>query len=76
MVTFEGRSVIESFVQEQADHPMARKTIGSRTVYRCHNDFGEIGGAEAMKKIYPTITDFGLAQYGDRPGPFIHSIQP
>ncbi|KAI5459396.1 putative serine/threonine-protein kinase [Mariannaea sp. PMI_226] len=76
MVTFEDQSVIEEFVQGQMQHPMARKTIGDRTVYRCRNNFGDIDGKEALKNIYPKITDFGLAQRGDKPGPHIHPIQP
>ncbi|KAG8413793.1 hypothetical protein J3458_012286 [Metarhizium acridum] len=76
MVTFEDQSVIEEFVQGQIQHPMARKTIGNRTVYRCHNDFGDIDSKERLKNMYPKITDFGLAQRGDTPGPHIHPIQP
>ncbi|EFY84567.1 serine/threonine-protein kinase, putative [Metarhizium acridum CQMa 102] len=76
MVTFEDQSVIEEFVQGQIQHPMARKTIGNRTVYRCHNNFGDIDGKERLKNMYPKITDFGLAQRGDTPGPHIHPIQP
>jgi hypothetical protein len=26
--------------------------------------------------MYPKITDFGLAQRGDHPGPLVHPIQP
>jgi hypothetical protein len=76
MVTFEGQSTIEAFVQGQAMHPMARKRVGNQTVYRCHNDFGHINGNDALKKMYPKITDFGLAQRGDQPGPLVHPIQP
>ena len=76
MVTFEDQSVIERFVQGQIQHPMARKTIGDRTIYRCHNNFGEIDGKEALKNMCPKIIDFGLAQRGDTPGPHIHPIQP
>ncbi|KAK0110001.1 hypothetical protein ONS95_002664 [Cadophora gregata] len=61
LVTFEDQSTIEAFVQGQAMHPMARKRIGNQTVYRCHNDFGHINGDDALKKMYPKITDFGLA---------------
>ncbi|KPM35413.1 hypothetical protein AK830_g11163 [Neonectria ditissima] len=76
MVTFEAPAVIEEFVQGQTRRPMARKTVGGRTVYRCHNNFGDIDGKEALKNMYPKITDFGLAQRGDTPGPHIHPIQP
>ncbi|KAF2970548.1 hypothetical protein GQX73_g3030 [Xylaria multiplex] len=76
MVTFEDPSVIEAFVQGQLKHPMARKRVGTRTVYRCHNDFGGLHNAEALGKMYPKITDLGLAQRGDGPGPLLHPIQP
>ncbi|KID93606.1 Protein kinase-like domain protein, partial [Metarhizium majus ARSEF 297] len=76
MVTFEDQSVIEEFVQGQIHNPMARKTIGNRTVYRCHSNFGDIDGKEGLKNMYPKITDFGLAQRMDDPGPHIHPIQP
>ncbi|KAF5011334.1 hypothetical protein FDECE_2552 [Fusarium decemcellulare] len=77
MVTFEDESVIEDFVQGQAAHPMARKIVGERTVYRCHNNFGALkGGINAIRNMCPKITDFGLAQRGDQAGPLIHPIQP
>ncbi|KAF4465040.1 kinase-like domain [Fusarium albosuccineum] len=76
MVTFEDQSVIDEFIQGQKQHPMARKQIDGRTIYRCHNNFGDIDGKEALKNIYPKITDFGLAQRVDKPGPHIHPIQP
>ncbi|KAI0809835.1 kinase domain-containing protein [Xylaria sp. FL0064] len=55
---------------------MARKRVGTRTVYRCHNDFGHIQGDNGLVKMYPKITDLGLAQRGDGPGPLLHPIQP
>ena len=76
LVTLEDPSVIEEFVQRQIQHPMGRKNVGDRIVYKCHNDFGNIDGMEVIKKMYPKITDFGLAQRGDTPGPRIHPIQP
>ncbi|KAI1279402.1 putative serine/threonine-protein kinase [Xylaria sp. FL0933] len=76
MVTFEDPSVIETFVQGQLNHPMARKRAGTRTVYRCHNDFGDIHGEKGLGKMYPKITDLGLAQRGDRSAPLLHPIQP
>ncbi|KAL1866970.1 hypothetical protein VTK73DRAFT_4439 [Phialemonium thermophilum] len=76
MVTFEDESVIEAFVRDQAANPMARKVAGERIVYRCHNDFGHINGKKALGNIFPKITDFGLAQRGDGPGPLLYPIQP
>lgn len=76
LVTFEDQSTIEAFVQGHVMNPMARKHVGDRTMYRCHNDFGRIDGDDALKKMYPKITDFGLAQRGDHPGPLVHPIQP
>lgn len=76
LLTLEHQSIIEAFVEGQAIHPMARKRVDNRTVYRCHNDFGRINGDDALKKMYPKITDFGLAQRGDQPGPFLYPIQP
>ncbi|KAK3065179.1 hypothetical protein LTS18_007065 [Coniosporium uncinatum] len=76
LVVFEDQSVIESFVQGQVENPMARKLIDGRAVYLCHNDFGDFAGKPALKKMFPKITDFGLAERGDQPGPRIHPIQP
>lgn len=76
MVTFEDQCVIDEFVQGQMRYPMARKQVGDCTVYRCHNNFGDIDGNEALKNMFPKITDFGLAQRVDTPGPHIHPIQP
>ncbi len=55
---------------------MARKFVDGRAVYLCHNDFGDFDGKPALKKMFPKITDFGLAERGDQPGPRIHPIQP
>ncbi|PNY23331.1 Protein kinase-like domain protein, partial [Tolypocladium capitatum] len=74
MVTFEDQSTIRTFVQAQATHPMARKHVGHRTVYRCHNDFGPV--THGLGNMIPQITDFGLAQRGDKAEPLIHPIQP
>jgi len=76
LVVFENQSVIDSFVQGQVDNPMTRKLIDGRAVYLCHNDFGDFDGKPALKKMFPKITDFGLAERGDQPGPRIHPIQP
>jgi serine/threonine protein kinase len=76
LVTFEDQSVIESFVQGQIDNPMPRKLIDGRAVYLCHNDFGDFDGKPALRKMSPKITDFGLAERGDQPGPRINPIQP
>jgi serine/threonine-protein kinase SRPK3 len=51
---------------------MPRKTVDGRTVYLCHNDFGP----PSLQGMYPRITDFGLAQRGDQPGPLVFPIQP
>ncbi|TQN65561.1 Serine/threonine-protein kinase SRPK, partial [Colletotrichum shisoi] len=74
MVTFEDPSTIDAFFREQAAHLMARKCGEARTVYRCHNDFGPV--QKGLGKMIPQITDFGLAQRGDRAEPLIHPIQP
>ncbi|KAI0542646.1 putative serine/threonine-protein kinase [Xylaria digitata] len=76
MVTFEDPSIIEAFIQGQLKHPMARKRVGTRTVCRCHNDFGDIHNDKVLKNMYPKITDLGLAQRGDGPGSLLHPIQP
>ncbi|KAI0403311.1 putative serine/threonine-protein kinase [Xylaria palmicola] len=76
MVAFEEPSVIDAFIRGQSTHPMARKQVGARTVYRCHNDFGAIHGSNGLVNMYPKITDLGLAQRGDGPGPLLHPIQP
>ncbi|KAI0110413.1 kinase-like protein [Nemania sp. FL0031] len=76
LMTFENQSVLETFVQAQKSHPMARKVVDGRTIYRCHNNFGDITDDSSLKKIIPKISDFGLAQIADRPGQFLHPIQP
>jgi serine/threonine-protein kinase SRPK3 len=48
--------------------------MDGRTVYLCHNNFGDCDGKSALKKMSPKITDFGLAQRGDQPA--LHPIQP
>jgi len=55
---------------------MARKLIDGRAVYLCHNDFGDFDDKPALKKMSPKITDLGLAERGDQPGPRINPIQP
>ena len=76
LMTFEDASVLEAFVQAQKSRPMARKIADNGVIYRCHNDFGDIAETSSLKKMYPKIADFGLAQPADRPGPLLHPIQP
>lgn len=77
MIDIEDQSTIDAFIRGQATHPMARKHIGDHTVYRCHNDFGPIvRKPRASGSLVPMITDFGLAQRGDKPEPLLHPIQP
>ncbi|KAH8747394.1 kinase-like domain-containing protein, partial [Hyaloscypha finlandica] len=76
LVTFDDQSIIAVFVQAQTMHPMARKHVGDRTVYRCHNGFGRIDSDDVLKKMHPKMTDPGPAQRGDHPGPLVHPIQP
>lgn len=54
---------------------MTRKVFQDHLVYRSHNLFGLLKLEKSMA-IYPTITDFGLAQRGDGDGPLIMPIQP
>ena len=71
-------SIIEEFVQGQAQEPMPRKVLDDRIVYLSHNNFGPlrlIEGTPALMKICPKITDFGLAQRGDGLEPLINPIQ-
>lgn len=74
MIAIEDPSTIEDFIKGQESHPMARKTVGDYTIYRCHNDFGPI--FKNARNLIPYITDFGLAQYGDKTKPLVHPIQP
>ena len=69
---FEHPSVIEDFVQEQAENPMPRKFKDGRSIYLSHNDFGRLRSF----RILPIIADFGLAQSGDGSEPLRHPIQP
>lgn len=74
ILTFEDELTIDDFARAQASHPMARKRVGQRTVYRCHNDFGPV--MCGLGNMIPQITDFGLAQRGDTGWPLVHPIQP
>lgn len=76
LMTFEDQSVLDAFVQAQKAHPMAQKVVDGRVIYRCHNNFGDITDQSSLKKMYPKITDFGLAQPADRSSPLLHPIQP
>lgn len=76
LMTFENQSILEAFVQAQKSHPMAQKVVDGRTIYRCHNNSGDITDQSSLKKMYLKITDFGLAQPADRSSPFLHPIQP
>lgn len=71
MVEFEDLSVLEDFVQAQAENPMPRKIKDGRTIYQSHNDFGPLRSLYTL----PKIADFGLAQRST-PQPQIHPIQP
>jgi serine/threonine-protein kinase SRPK3 len=75
LVTIEDQSIIDDFVQLQTEEPMARKVFQDHLVYRSYNLFGLLKLEKSMA-IYPTITDFGLAQRGDGDGPLIMPIQP
>ena len=75
-MTFENQSVLEAFLQAQKSHPMAQKVVDGRIIYRCHNNFGDIIDQSSLKKMYPKITDFGLAQFADRSNQLLHPIQP
>jgi serine/threonine protein kinase len=61
LVGFEDPSVIEDFVQGQAENPMVRKIVNGRLIYQSHNDFGPLRSLYVL----PKIADFGLAQQGD-----------
>lgn len=68
----EDPSVIEDFIEEQAENPMPRKVIDGRSIYLSHNNFGPLKSLNVL----PTITDFGLAEVGNGPEPLRHPIQP
>lgn len=78
LLTFEDKSVIDEFVKGQSLEPMPRKVLDDRTIYLSHNNFGPlrlINDTPALLKMCPKITDFGLAQRGDKEEPLIHPIQ-
>lgn len=57
---------------------MPQKVSDDRITYLSHNDFGHlrlIKDTPALMKIFPKITDFGLAQRGNKEEPLIHPIQ-
>lgn len=68
-------SLIERFADSQSTHPMARKVLADRTLYRAHASYGDID-ARFMANMVPKIADFGLARRGDGRGPLLHPIQP
>ncbi|KAI9857138.1 MAG: hypothetical protein M1813_008629 [Trichoglossum hirsutum] len=72
LLGFEHPSVIEDFVQKQAENPMPRKIKDGRSIYLSYNDFGP----PKSFRILPKIADFGLAQSGEGSEPLIHPIQP
>jgi len=72
LVGFEHPSVIEDFVQKQAQNPMPRKTKDGRSIYLSHNDFGPMKSL----RVLPKIVDFGLAQSGKSSEPLRYPIQP
>ena len=72
LLGFEHPSVIEKFVQRQAQNPMPRKIRDGRSIYFSHSDFG----SPKSFRILPKIADFGLAQSGEGPEPLMHPIQP
>ncbi|KAG5985246.1 hypothetical protein E4U55_007871 [Claviceps digitariae] len=74
MIALEDQDTIDRYVQAQATHPMARKIVGDLTIYRCHNNFGSV--LQNAGNLIPQVTDFGLAQRGDKSEPLIHPIQP
>lgn len=75
MITIEDPITLQNFVKAQKSHPMARKTIGDYTIYRCHNDFGPIYH-KSRGRLIPYITDLGLVQHIKETEPLIHPIQP
>ncbi|PMD34189.1 CMGC protein kinase [Hyaloscypha variabilis F] len=72
LLGFEHPSVLEDFVQKQAENPMPRKIKDGRSIYLSHNDFGP----PKSFGILPKIADFGLAQSGEGSEPLMHPIQP
>jgi len=72
LLKFEHPSVIENYVQKQAENPMPRKIKNDQSIYLSHNDF------EPPKsfRILPKIANFSLAQSGEGSKPLIHPIQP
>jgi len=71
-MSFEDPSVIEEYVNAQADYPMARKSVSGHNVYHSHNNFGPLKSYWTL----PKIADFGLAHRSDGEKPLRHPIQP
>lgn len=57
MMGFEDPSVLNEYVESQAEQPKARKIIDGRHIYLSHNDFGELKSFN----LVPKIADFGTA---------------
>ena len=72
MMKFEDPSVIEDFIQVEAEKPMPRKVKDGRSIYLSHDDFGRLKSL----RVIPIIADFGLAERGDGPETLRHPIQP
>ncbi|KAI9674409.1 MAG: hypothetical protein M1817_001747 [Caeruleum heppii] len=71
LVGFEDSSVIEDYVNKQAEIVVPRKINDDRSIFlSCHN-FGPLKSF----RVLPKIGDFGLAQPGDGSGARRHSIQ-
>lgn len=71
LLGFEHPSVIEDFIQIQAENPIPRKIKDGRSIYLLHNDFGPL---KSFRIILSKIADFGLTQLREGSEPLMHPI--
>ena len=71
MIKVESISIVYDYVKGETEDPCPRKLSDDRIIYLSRNDFGPFRGNPGT----PTISDFGLAVWGDK-GVLNHPIQP
>ena len=74
LMSFEHESILEQFVQAQAENPMHEERRDSHSIYLSHNQFGPL--QTRLGPNVPTISDFGHAQWINKSKPQINPIQP
>lgn len=66
LISFENKNILTDFIKRQQPMQCKVDNESGRMIYRCHNDFGALGGRE-IKNMVPKLADFGLATRLDKP---------